>query len=103
MKQLNTNNTKDKNKSFRFSAINRETVSNIVPDIELQQTNNGFVFWGEDNDYPNYLYRLYETATPLHSCITSLVDYICGDSVDSDIDGMEKKVRCIALQYALYG
>ncbi len=103
MKQLNTDNTKDKNKSFRFSAINRETVSNIVPDIELQQTNNGFVFWGEDNDYPNYLYRLYETATPLHSCVTSLVDYICGDSVDSDIDGLDKKVRCIALQYVLYG
>lgn len=104
MEKQNTTNTKtNKTNAFRFSAINRETVSNVVPDIELQPTNNGFVFWGEDNDYPNYLYRLYETATPLRSCITSLVDYICGDSVDSDIDGMEKKVRCIALQYVIFG
>ena len=102
----NTDNMRGNNgkaNAFRFSAINRETVSNIVPDIEVETTNNSFIYWGDDNSYPNYIHHLYETATPLRSCITSLVDYICGDSVDSEIDGMEKKVRCIALQYALYG
>lgn len=50
-----------------------------------------WIYYGEKNDYPEYLLRLYNNSAKHNALITGKVDYICGNgwSVKSD-DELEK-------------
>ena len=50
-----------------------------------------WVYYGERNDYPNYLLRIYNNSAKHNAIITGKVDYICGNgwTVKSD-DEMQK-------------
>lgn len=50
-----------------------------------------WIYYGEKNDYPNYLLRIYNNSAKHNAIVTGKVDYICGNgwSVNSD-DPMAK-------------
>lgn len=50
-----------------------------------------WIYYGEKNDYPNYLLRIYNNSAKHNAIVTGKVDYICGNgwSVNAD-DPMEK-------------
>jgi DNA-binding MarR family transcriptional regulator len=50
-----------------------------------------WIYYGERNDYPNYLLRIYNNSAKHNAILTGKVDYICGNgwSVNAD-DPMEK-------------
>lgn len=72
---------KENNKYFvTMAALNRYVESNIVDSDECQ-SNKGFVQWGSANDFPDYLFSLYQTVTTLRSCIDGTADFVAGDDV----------------------
>jgi hypothetical protein len=50
-----------------------------------------YIYYGERNDYPNYLLRIYNNSAKHNAIVTGKVDYICGNGwgVKTD-DEMEK-------------
>jgi hypothetical protein len=38
-----------------------------------------YIFYGERNDYPNYLLRIYNNSAKHNAIVTGKVDYICGN------------------------
>lgn len=97
----------------KFAAINQYVTSNIVLPTE-KDIKKEWISWGERNDYPNYIETLFKECSVLHSIITGMVDYICGDavtinhptwskSVNDNGDNINDIVRQIALSYAIYG
>jgi len=50
-----------------------------------------WVYYGEKNDYPNYLLRLYNNSAKHNAIVTGKVDYICGNGWEAITeDEMEK-------------
>jgi hypothetical protein len=50
-----------------------------------------WIYYGEKNDYPNYLLRIYNNSAKHNAIVTGKVDYICGNGWDvKSEDPMEK-------------
>ena len=70
-------------KEIVFRAIDPVVVSNIILPIE-EDSKRGFIKWGENNDYPQYINTLYMDVATLKSIIDGTVDYVVGDEVHID-------------------
>ena len=68
--------------SVSFLAVDQYIVDNIVKPIEKEFKDKGFIYWGEYNDYPDYIENLYKNVATLKSIIDGLTDYICGDDIE---------------------
>ena len=66
-----------------FRAVNQYLDINIIQPTE-SDSNKGFVKWGENNDYPQYLDSLYRDVATLQSIIEGTVDFITGNEVHID-------------------
>lgn len=64
-----------------MAALNRYIESNIVDNNEQKHTSLECMMWGSKNDYPDYLYSLYQGVTTLRSCIDGTADFVAGDDV----------------------
>lgn len=96
-----------------FAAIDQYVESNIIKPCE-HTTARGFVTWGKNNDYPDYIYNLYNNVATLKSIIDGLVDYVVGDGVSIGVEQFSKKMnsnndtfkdifeRCVK-DYCIYG
>lgn len=85
-----TENKTAEKKAFAFAAINQVTETNIILPTE-RDSNRGFVTWGDNNDYPEYLNNLYSNVATLHAIIEGTADMIAGNSVEiNDITWSEK-------------
>lgn len=99
-----------KNYKLSFAALDPYLESNIVKPDETSTT-KGWVTWGKRNDYPSYIYGLYENVSTLKSIIDGLTTYICGnsaeilgrDKVNSKGQTFEEVLHMIAKDYCLYG
>lgn len=67
--------------SVAFAAINRYVEENVPKPVERKYAGSGYVRWGADNRYPDFLLSLYESSATLRSVIDGCVDYIVGDDV----------------------
>lgn len=99
-------NIKDNIKS-NFLAIDKNWTSNIPDNIEKNRRGK-WVHWGSENNYPNFLYLLYENVPTLTSIINGIVDYVSGDKVKSNLptfsdNQMREIVRKITKQISIYG
>lgn len=94
-------------------AIDEYIESNIVRPIEAT-TARGFVSWGKNNDFPDYLLDLRQNVSTLRALEDGLRDYIAGDGVEVSIpqfteqinsngDTLEDLVGWIAEDIAVYG
>ena len=70
-------------KKVVFRAIDPVVVSNIVLPIE-EDSHRGFIKWGENNDYPQYINSLYMDVATLKSIIDGTVDYVVGNEIHID-------------------
>lgn len=81
-----------------------------------KDSNQGWISWGEKNNYPNLLLDLYSQSPTHRSCIDFAVSCIVGEGIDYEamqIDGsqiMPNKyydwdtlLRSIAIDYAIFG
>ena len=59
-----------------FSAINPYISINIPSPKEEDVRGKEFVAFGDKNDYPGYLWSLYQEVPTLSSVINSTVDYV---------------------------
>lgn len=101
------NNTENKVK-VSFAAIDPYIKENRVLPVEKEVRGLDYVTWGEDNHYPQYLYGLYKNVPTLQSIINTVVDYICGDEIQtnwiySDNEQMSDLIFDIAKSYAIFG
>lgn len=96
-----------------FAAIDKEWDELIPQAIEIENVKD-YVTWGKDNQYPEYLYGLYNDVSTLKTIIEGTADYVCGDDVVCNIKGFEKEVntkgdtmrelvRLLARDYLTYG
>ena len=99
----------DNNRMFvNFAALDPFIVDNIVKPIEKEVRGQSWISWGERNDYPNYLYSLYEGSTTLRTLINACSDYVAGDAVHSNTPYLTdaqatKLVKNMGFQILMHG
>ena len=113
----NTNPNEKVTGSFRFAAIDQYVETYIVSPKETNLQGKDMVQWGDGNAYPDYLLELYKSVPTLQAIINGNVDFIVGDEITirplteslpagkmtKAGDTIRDQVRCIALDYELYG
>lgn len=96
-----------------FAAIDKEWETLIPQNVE----NDGlkkYVTWGEYNDYPNYLWSLFNDVSTLKTIIEGTADYVIGNDVVCTVKGfdvevntkgdtMRELIRLLARDYLIYG
>ena len=82
--------------------------NNIIKPIEKEIRGKDMISFGENNDYPNYLYSLFNDTATLKSVINGTVDYVCGDEIKSNVTSMSDAemsefIRQLAFDIVVYG
>ena len=96
-----------------FAATDKEWEQLIPQQIEVEGVKE-YVQWGKDNQYPEYLYGLFNDVSSLKTIIEGTADYVCGNDVTCNIKGfdvevntkgdtMRELVRLLARDYLIYG
>jgi capsid portal protein len=57
------------------------------------ETSKEYVLYGKDNQYPEYLYGLYNDVSTLKTIIEGTADYVIGDEVKCNMRGFETQVN----------
>ena len=56
-----------------------------------------YIFYGERNDYPNYLLRIYNNSAKHNAIVTGKVDYICGNGWTVKAEDEMQKARAFGI------
>lgn len=101
------NNSKS---NFFTFALNPYVTINRVENVEKKVNNADYLIWGNDNQYPFYLFGLYENCATLQSIINGTADFICGDEivgkhmiVNKKGETVEDIVRRVVSDILIYG
>ena len=97
-----------------FSAIDQVITQNIPVLTQEEYRNKEYVYYGQDNLYPEYLWGLFNDVSTLKTIITGTADYVAGDGARCNAPGfnliMNRKgdtlrniVRWCAKDFLLYG
>lgn len=78
--------------SVAFASIDK-TIEQLIPTPVESENIKSFVTWGRDNNYPQYLYGLFNDVSTLKTIIMGTADYVCGDSVKCLINGLESEIN----------
>lgn len=54
--------------------------------VEKTSNSKGYVSYGDSDDYPNYLYELYENSSLFNAIVATMTDYIFGDGFSANIN-----------------
>ena len=87
-----TNNNIEKAK-IQLSALNPYLQDNKVENVEKEISGVDFIAWGTDNQYPGYLFSLYEDCATLQTIINGTVDFVCGNDISCNLPIFEKTVN----------
>lgn len=110
----NKNNHKSpdrlRNIKMQFAAIDPVSITNIPVFIE-QDSGRGWVNYGSDNSYPNFLLDLYDSVPILSGIINGCADYVTGGGVDTGAPDLNKVIGSnlaeilhnLAIDYFLFG
>jgi capsid portal protein len=84
----------DNNKIIQmaFAATNKEW-EEIIPQLTEVESTKDYVLYGKDNQYPEYLYSLYNDVSTLKTIIEGTADYVIGNSVECNVKGFDKQVN----------
>ena len=96
-----------------FAATEKEWEQLIPQQTEIEGVKD-YVQWGKDNQYPEYLYGLFNDVSSLKTIIEGTADYVCGNDVTCNVKGfdvevntkgdtMRELVRLLARDYLIYG
>lgn len=97
-----------------LAAINQYTQSNVVENIEKKVTGKDFISWGENNQYPKFLWDLYSNCSTLQTIVNGTADYVCGDDIICNVPNFQSQVNKkgetigeliakIAVDYIIFG
>ena len=100
--------------SLAFAAIDKSIINNIPKQVEVEGRGNGYINWGEDNLYPEFLFDLYQSVTTLSTIIGAISDYCVGNDARCTVAGFERQmnrkgdnindiIKYLAKDYLLYG
>jgi hypothetical protein len=105
--------TENKQK-IQLSALNPFVSTNLVENVEKEISGRDFICWGNDNNYPKYLFSLYSDCATLQSIINGTGDFISGDDVICNVPKFSKQINKkgdtildlinrIAIDYLIFG
>ena len=97
-----------------FAAIDKKFVDSIPVLTQETYRNKDYVYYGDDNSYPEYLWGIYNDVSTLKTIIDGTADFISGDDVRCNIKGFEVQVnkkgdtmrdliKWLAKDYEIYG
>lgn len=101
----------DTTKKLLFTSM----VSNRKEIPKLVEKNNGkgYVTYGEYNDYPDYLYDLYENSALFNAIVETMTDYVFGDGyettaklpkyINRKYETLNDVIKKILHSYIIYG
>lgn len=72
-----------------FAAINKTFESKIPSNKEGDGRGKQFVTWGDTDEYPIFLYQLYQDCPIVSTVINGTTDFVCGNSVKPNVTGFE--------------
>ena len=88
------------------------SVTKEIPKPVINYKSDGWLSWGADNKYPNYLYDLYEHSSQFSSIAATMKDYILGDGIDNHTglgtinrkgETMDDLLEMVAMDYVIFG
>lgn len=82
----------EKKIQLAFAATNKEW-EEIIPQLTEVESTKDYVLYGKDNQYPEYLYGLYNDVSTLKTIIEGTADYVIGDEVKCNMRGFETQVN----------
>lgn len=82
----------NKNMQLAFAAIDKNW-DELIPQLTEVDSVKNYVLYGKDNQYPEYLYDLYNDVSTLKTIIEGTADYVIGDDVNCNIKGFDKHVN----------
>lgn len=97
-----------------FASIDK-TLEQLIPSaVENDTMGKSYVYWGNDNIYPQYLYNLFNDVSTLKTIIMGTADYVCGNNVTCNYKGFDIEVNSkgdtvreivnlLARDYLIYG
>ena len=97
-----------------FAAIDKTIVNNIPVLKQEEYRNKDYIYYGTDNQYPEYLFGLYSDVAVLKSIVDGTANYVAADDAVCNVPGfsdvMNKKgdtlrniIKWCARDYNLYG
>lgn len=100
--------------SMAFAATNKRYVDSIPELTQDAYRNKDYVYFGQDNQYPEYLWGLYNDVSTLKTIVDGTADYIAGDDVMCNVNGfdiqvnkrgdtMRDLIKWLAKDYEIYG
>lgn len=101
---------KANDKKIQYVALAQEGYSLPQP-VESVRSGGNYVSYGKDNQYPQWLWELYEDTAIFQTLVNNLLDYICGDEIlyegsasafDMTRGEMEELVRKCALDAIVF-
>lgn len=79
--------------NLSFAAVERRIVESIPELKEVEARGKGYIQYGGDNLYPEYLYSLYNDVTTLKTIIEGTSDFVTGDDIKCNVLGFQKEVN----------
>lgn len=100
--------------SIKFANINPYIDNNVKLPIENTRRNTKWVSWGDDNQFPSYLYDLYVEVPSLKAIIESISNYVIGNDVSTVFDftkvttnltnvDVTNLIKSMCYSYCIYG
>lgn len=100
--------------NIQLSALNPYIQTNLVENVEKEVNGKDFISWGDNNQYPQYLFSLYSDCATLQSIINGTSDFICGNDVICNIsqfattinkkgETISELIQRIAVDYLIFG
>lgn len=84
-----------------------------IPKLVEKSNNKGYVSYGEFNDYPNYLFELYENSSLFNAIVATMTDYIFGDGFETNatlpkyinrkFETLEDVIKKMIIDYIIFG
>ena len=98
-------------KTLKFTTIVNETKE--IPKLVCQSAKNApYVKYGENNDFPNYIFELYNNSSQFNSIVETMKNYILGSGVSSNFhlkivnrkgDSFENFIEKLVYDYLIFG
>lgn len=87
------------------SNITKILEDNIVKPIEKKYGSNSWVYWGERNAFPSYVYDLYRRVPTLSALVDACVLYCYGNgiTINKQIEGFGDTIKECYKSYFIYG
>ena len=98
-------------KRLNFTTIVQETKK--IPSFDcVKAKNTSYVKYGFDNNYPQYLWNLFENSSQMSAIILQMKDYIIGNGIKSTyplkivnrkLETFDDMIEKVILSYLIYG